>query len=281
MKNSFLFLLAICFSINSFCNENKTHKKNIVVANNTTICVETEYLSSFHKEPQLHWLAYEVIGFLVSEFLPSSFTEICIDLGVSADLCNAGAKAISILLSLQPGNLRIGSTGNIEWKVSRGAKQSYVSFKTDNAIHSKKLKQLLVSYSESCAKDLVWAKIIDLNHGDLNLNVATNTPYHHIMVKNNTLQNIPFKLSVDGSKWHSPNKSIQHTPQGGLFELKPRLEPIEISFGDQSLPFYFNDGVYLSYNDGVTYQITYLRYDTDYDINLTNGRIIFSSIFKR
>lgn len=230
---------------------------------------ETDYLASMdlRLNPQVEWLAFEVIGFIISELLPAVFTEICMDLGGNPQICNAGGQAISFLLSLEEGNLHIGQTGEIEWKVSRGKKESFVSFKTKDRLISQRLRQLMLSYSENCAKDLIWKKIVNLDLSTIHINYANGRAFHKIQLQNNIGRGLQWAASVDGTQYTFSRLPIDFHEGPGLFgDLYPFM-PVEIDFSERYLPFYFNDGAYVRLVYNGYSQDFFFRYDKRYVLN--------------
>ncbi|MBS1683236.1 MAG: hypothetical protein JSS76_00670 [Bacteroidetes bacterium] len=264
------FYILLLFLLPVICKGNTYYQyENIKAVTVNVNLIETEYLASvdLRSTPQIEWLAFEVIGFIMSELLPAVFTEICLDLGVNPQICNAGGQAISFLLSLEEGNLHIGQTGEIEWKVSRGKKESFVSFKTKDRLISQRLRQLLLSYSENCAKDLIWKKIVNLDLNNIHINYANDRAFHQIQLQNNIARGLKWAASVDGTQYTFSNLPIDFHEGPGLFgDLYP-FRPVEIDFSEKYLPFYFNDGAYvrLAYN-GHT-QDFFFRYDKRYVLN--------------
>lgn len=239
-----------------------------------TTCLKTEYLASFNKEPQLQFLAYEVIGFIISALLPKVFTEICTMAGVNPDICKAGGEAIGLLLTLQPGNLRIGKSGGIEWKVSKGTKQSYISFKSGILKDAQLLEKLLLAYSESCAKDFMWKKILLVDLNKMNIDYPDGYPVRYINFQNNTGSELPWSASIDGTKWFKANASIEQNYGPGLFYTPPAYKPVELRFTDPRIfPYYFNDGIYVKFFDGKQEQIAYLLYAKNYELRRNSGSI--------
>lgn len=267
MKYVYLFLMFLLPVIGRGSISNKF--ENVSRVSTSAYLVETEYLASMDLRvaPQIEWLAFEVIGFIMSELLPAVFTEICLDLGVNQQICNAGGQAISLLLSLEEGNLHIGQTGEIEWKVSRGKKESFVSFKTKDRLISQRLRQLLLSYSENCAKDLIWEKIVNLDLNNIRINYANNRACRQIQLQNNVSRGLRWAASVDGTQYTFANLPMDFHEGPGLFgDLYP-FRPVEIDFSEKYLPFYFNDGAYVRLTCNGYTQDFFFRYDKRYVLN--------------
>lgn len=272
-KLALLFFSVLFATVNCVAHD---YISKVEISNNftETTCIKTEYLASFSKEPQLHWLAFEVIGFIISALLPQMFTEICTMAGVNPDICKAGGDAIGLLLSLQPGNLRIGKAGSIEWKVSKGASQSYISLKSTNLKDAQLLEKLLLAYSENCAKDFVWKKILLVDLNNMKIDYPDGYPVRYINLQNNTGRDLPWSASIDGTKWFKANKGIQENLGPGLLYNPPSFKPVELRFTDPRIfPYYFNDGIYVKFFNGQTEQVSYLLYTKNYELNWVNGRI--------
>lgn len=279
MKKKLLLLLfpvllasANSFALSSFYSANNSIELPCSTFENT--CTKTEYLASFNREPQLQFLAYEVIGFIISALLPAAFTEICTMAGVNPDICKAGGEAIGLLLMLQPGNLRVGKTGGIEWKVSKGAKQSYISFKSGILKDAQILEKLLLAYAENCAKDFVWKKILLVDLNKMEIDYPNGYPVRYINLQNNTGSDLPWSASIDGTKWFNANANIQQNYGPGLLYTPPAYKPVELRFTDPRIfPYYFNDGIYVKFFDGKQEQIVYLLYTKKYELRRNSGTL--------
>ena len=229
-----------------------------------------------YPEPQFfEELLFEVIGYLLTNSLPDVFTEICTGMGGNPQLCEAGGKALSVLISLSEDGFETGSTKGVGWKVSKGRTESYVSFKCADEAQSHFLEKFLHTYAEECAKDLVWKKIMELDYNKVvHIDPIKNAPYRDFMVRNISNGPLSWYGSLDGSKWRPASAPIPQHFTGGLFDFDP-FSPIRFTFDtERSIPYYFRDGAYIKFFNGREWVVQYFLWGKKYVFEQVNGLVV-------
>lgn len=152
--------------------------------------------------------------------------------------------------------------------------QGGFSFIETGQNHFEKLKdQLLEHFRDEIRDHIIEEALKSENHSQASVTKIDLGPInlkHQIMIQNNTPYDISWAASSNGTKWVYCSLKIERSFINGNTPFKP----IEFDFvTPESLPHYFDDGVYIKYSDDFGDQMVYLRYDTRYVFNMVQGRI--------
>jgi hypothetical protein len=218
-----------------------------------------------------------VIGFVASQVLSNAVTEVCVEMGGNRNLCEAVVEAISLITSIETGGYRRGRTKAIGWQVAKGKNLSYLTFESEESQTSAIMKKLLAQYAKDCAENFVWQKLMEADPSKLNIDPVNGVLYKRLYVRNYTGSDLIYYGSLNGDKWLQASTGIRTRYTGGLFDTGD-FDPIQFNYKTEpSLPYYFNDGVYIKFFNGNAWTEQYVYWGTKYIFEISNGIIILHS----